>query len=81
VIGCFELFYGISMARFFRVIVVVAAILLASCQTLPDEPLMLEDALEANVAVTLPMRVSEKGLLVLENVEIDGASLNFVLAA
>ena len=67
------------MARFIRVITVVAAVLLASCQTLPDGPLMLEDALEANVAVTLPMRVSEKGLLVLENVEIDGASLNFVL--
>jgi len=55
------------MARFIRVITVVAAVLLASCQTLPDGPLMLEDALEANVAVTLPMRVSEKGLLVLEN--------------
>ena len=67
------------MARFIRIIAVVAAVLLASCQTLPDKPLMLEDALKANVAVTLPMRVSEKGLLILENVEIDGASLNFVL--
>jgi len=38
------------MARFIRVIAVVAAVLLASCQTLPDEPLMLEDALKANVA-------------------------------
>jgi len=64
------------MARFIRVIAVVAAVLLASCQTLPDEPLMLEDALKANVAITLPMRVSEKGLLVLEK-SLDRAGLKF----
>ena len=40
---------------------------------------MLDDALEANLAVTLPMHVNEKGLFVLEGVEINGASLDFVI--
>jgi len=67
------------MSRLTRIIALISAFLFTACQTLPDGPLSLKDALEADLAVTLPMRVNDKGLFVLEGVEIDGASLDFVI--
>ena len=68
------------MSRLNRIVAVVAAaFFLTACQTLPDGPLRLKDALEADLAVTLPMRVNDKGLFVLQGIEINGASLNFVI--
>ena len=55
------------------------ALCFVACQTVPDGPLTLEQALEEKLAITLPLRVSEEGLLIVENVQINGESLEFVL--
>ena len=67
------------MSQLTRIIALIAAFLFTACQTLPDGPLSLKDALEAYLAVTLSMRVNDKGLFVLEGVEIDGASFDFAI--
>jgi len=67
------------MVQFSFILSIVAAICLAACQTVPDEPVALEQALQENLAITLPMGVSEEGLLIIEDVEINGELLQFVV--
>ena len=67
------------MGRFVSILGIVAALLLAGCASVPDTPLTLEEAIEKDLAITLPLRVSEKGLLIVEGVQVGGKPLKFVL--
>lgn len=67
------------MGRFTLILSIIMALCFAACQTLPSGPLSLEQAFEENVAISLPLRVSDEGLLIVENVQIKGETLQFVL--
>jgi len=53
--------------------------LLGACASQPKMPLELQEALDKKVAISVPMRISEKGLIVFENIEMDGRYLDMVL--
>jgi len=67
------------MDRFWIVIIIAFALLLSACATPQETRLTLEDALAGKSAISIPMRVTEKGLIVLEDIEIDGRNLDMVL--
>jgi len=67
------------MGRFLNCIFLVGLCLLGACATAADKRLTLKNALEDNIAISIPMRMTEKGLVVLESIKIDGHSLDMVL--
>lgn len=52
---------------------------LSACATLPVEPLTIEDALNSDVAISVPIKITEKGLIVIKGVSVEGQSLDMVL--
>lgn len=67
------------MGRFFKLLYCTAACFLCACVTPSEDRFTLEDALDDNVAIPIPMRITEKGLIVLEGVKVDGRELDMVL--
>jgi len=67
------------MGRLLIYISLIAVFFLSACASRPQTSMALEEALHKNIAISIPMRVTEKGLIVLEDVKIDGSTLNFVL--
>ena len=54
-------------------------LLLSACATPPEKDLTLESALNSDVAISIPIQMSEKGVIILKDVQINGQSLNMVL--
>jgi len=67
------------MGRFLIYIYIGVGALLTACATPPETPIGLEQAIDKNIAISVPMRVTEKGLIVLEGVKVDGRALDFIL--
>lgn len=57
----------------------LALSLFSACATTSDKTYTLEQALEKNVAISIPIRVSDRGLIVLEDIKIDGHPVDMVL--
>ncbi|MEP3890491.1 MAG: aspartyl protease family protein [Hellea sp.] len=53
--------------------------LLSACATPPPASIDLEQALATKVAITIPMSLTEKGLIVLKDVKVNGRSMDFVM--
>jgi len=67
------------MGRFLFLILIAFVALLSACATSPEKRFTLEEALDGDKAISIPMRVTERGLIVLEGVKIDSRSLDMVL--
>lgn len=68
-----------NMGRFLICICVVMISILASCATAPPERLDLSEVLDGEAAITIPMKVTESGLIVIKGIKAEGQSLDMVL--
>ena len=53
--------------------------LLSACATVGDKEYTLEEAIDKNIAIPIPIRVTEKGLIVLEGSKIDGHAVDMII--
>jgi len=67
------------MGRFLMITYAAMICMLSACASQPKTPVALQEALDKKIAITVPMRITDKGLIVLENIEVDGRSLDMVL--
>jgi hypothetical protein len=67
------------MGRFLVFIYLAVMSLLSACVTPPPASIDLAEALDKNIAITIPMSLSEKGLVVLKDVKINGRSITIYL--
>ena len=67
------------MDRFLILMSIIVAALLNACVSSSDNTYTLADALEDNTAISIPMRITESGLIVLEGTRIDGQKLDMVM--
>ena len=67
------------MARGFLHLILAYAVLLSACAGLPQGELTLEEALVSDRAVSIPMRLNDQGLIVLEDIKVQGKPLNMLL--
>lgn len=67
------------MGRFLIVIHIAIIGILTACATPSNDSLTLKDALGGDKAIPIPMRMTEKGLIVVEGIKIDGRPLDMVL--
>jgi len=67
------------MGRLFFLISIMLAALFNACATPPEYRYTLAQALDENKAISVPMRVTEKGLIVIEGVSVGGHPLDMVL--
>lgn len=62
------------------ILLYLAAVLhFSACVTPPPASIDLEQALATKVAITIPMSLTEKGLIVLKDVKVNGRSMDFVM--
>lgn len=56
------------------------AVLLTACVSVPEQgSVSLQEALQSEDAVTLPIQVRENGIIVLKGIDIDGARFDFLM--
>ena len=67
------------MGRFSKFLVLCICCYFCACATPTKTGYTLEQAIDKNVAMSVPMRVTENGLIVLEGIVIDGHSLDMIL--
>lgn len=67
------------MRRFSVCIYLALASLLGGCATPPPASIELAQALDQDVAISIPMSLTEKGLILLKDVKINGRSMDFVM--
>ena len=67
------------MGRYFVIVTVILAALINACATTSDDNYTLAQAVNENTAISIPMRISENGLIVLEGSKIDGHQLDMVM--
>lgn len=67
------------MGRFFMFKYLASAALLSACATPPPTSIDLAEALDKDIAIPIPMSLTEKGLVVLEDVKVNGRSMDFVM--
>ena len=67
------------MVRHLTLLNLVAVLLLGACATPPPASIDLAQALDTDIAITIPMSLTEEGLVVLEDVKINGRSMDFVM--
>jgi len=67
------------MCRFLMFVYLAIACSLGACATSSKTPIALEDALNEKIAISVPIRITEKGLIILEDIQVEGRSLDMVL--
>lgn len=60
-------------------IYVLVAFVLTACATPEEKRFTLADALGGTAAISVPMRITEKGLIIVEDIDVDGRKLEMVL--
>ena len=68
-----------EMGRFLILTFLCVAAFLNACVTPSETSYTLAQAVNENTAISIPMRISENGLIVLEGPKIDGHQLDMVM--
>jgi len=67
------------MCRILRYICLLIAVTLSACVSIEEKDFTLESALLDKRAITIPMRIAENGLIILEGVKINDQKLDMVM--
>lgn len=70
---------GETVPRYFICITIIFVLFLSACVTKLSDPISLEEALSSNVAISVPIRFTEKGVIVIKGVKVQNQSLDMVL--